>query len=80
MTDRTARVFNVSSATGAVVLDISRGVFRIVLNIYDGAFFAKLLTILTNFRSVFPFYTPWKHFAFLAFLGDIKWEHWLEMD
>ena len=30
MTDSTDKIFNISGATGAVVLDISRGVFRIV--------------------------------------------------
>ena len=72
-----------AGATGALVLDISRDVFRIVLNIYDGAFLRKLLTNLTHLRSIFPFNTPCKHqhcFAFLARLGDIKWEHRPEMD
>ena len=39
--------------------------------------------ILTHFRPVFPFYTPWKHqnaFGFLVFSGGIKWGHWREMD
>ena len=49
VTDRIARVFNDSGATGAVGLDISRCVFRIVLNIYDKALLKKLLTTLTYF-------------------------------
>ena len=30
-----------------------------------------------------PFDNPWRHqktFGFLVFSGDIKWEHWPEMD
>ena len=40
----------------AVVFDITRGVFRAVLNIYDGAVSRKLLTSLTHFQ--FPTYPP----------------------
>ena len=41
-----------------------------------------LLSILTYFWPMFPFYTPWKHqktFGFLVFSWGIKWEHWPEM-
>ena len=32
---------------------------------------------------MFSFYTPWKHqktFGFLVFSGDVKLDHWPEMD
>ena len=37
--------------------------------------------ILTHFRPMFHFYTPWKHQktgGFLMFSGDIEMEHWLK--
>lgn len=45
--------------------------------------FEKWITaILTHFRSVFHFYTPWKRqktIVFQAISGVIEMEHWLEM-
>ena len=38
----------------AVVFDINRGVFKAVLNIYDGAVSRKFLTSLTHFQFPFP--------------------------
>ena len=38
--------------------------------------------ILTHFRPMFHFYTPWKHQktgGFLMFSGGIEMEHWLKM-
>ena len=40
------------------------------------------IMLLTHFRSMFPFYTPWKRqktFGFLTFSGGIESEHWPEM-
>ena len=39
-------------------------------------------SLLTHFRPVFPFYTPWKRqktSGFLTFSGSIEREHWPEM-
>ena len=38
--------------------------------------------LITHFRPMFPFYTPWKRqktFDFLTFSGGIEREHWPEM-
>ena len=72
VTDRTARVFNVSGATGAVVLDISKDIFRIALSIYDGTFLRKLLKSSTHFRSISPFYTALKTPETLCFSGVFR--------
>ena len=74
MTDRTARVFNGSSVTGAIVLDTAEAYLQLK---------ELFCETVNKFNSIFLFYAPWKHqehLAFLAFLGDKKWEHWPEMD
>ena len=38
---------------------------------------------LIHFRSIFHFYTPWKHHKtrdFVMFSRDIEMEHWCEID
>ena len=63
--------------------------FPLIMHRYTDLLFLFLALIilfldflLTYFRSVFNFYTPWKHrktFSCLMFSGGLEIEHWLEM-
>ena len=58
----------------------NKDLFEINSNAKD--FFSLRCGTLTNFKPMFPFYTPWKRQktrSFLTFSGGIGREHWPEM-
>ena len=64
-------ILNVSGATGAAVLDISRGVFRIVLNIYM-EFFCEVVNKFNSFPVNFPVSYHLKTPGTLVFSGVFR--------